>query len=104
MWICQNCGAENDNGFDICWSCQVERDESVLTGPVVGHVRVSCIRCGNAIQLIGGGSFTCWDKWGWWWYLMAPLVESENFEIYSCSTCGQVELFLGGIGQEIRPQ
>ncbi|QJR80058.1 DUF2007 domain-containing protein [Alteromonas pelagimontana] len=24
-WVCENCGENNDGGFDICWHCQHSR-------------------------------------------------------------------------------
>ena len=30
-------------------------------------------------------------------------VNREHFDIYVCSRCGRVELFVDGIGEEFRP-
>jgi len=32
-WICPHCGAEVDAGFDVCWSCEMAREEDGVAGP-----------------------------------------------------------------------
>jgi len=31
-------------------------------------------------------------------------VNREHFDVYVCPTCGRVELFVDGIGEEFRPR
>jgi len=36
-WMCPQCGADVDGGFDACWSCETARGEVGSTAAIPGH-------------------------------------------------------------------
>ena len=64
---------------------------------------VTCPRCNTALQYAGTKRFhegtRFWDFMGGVFEL---LKNREAFDIYVCSRCGRVELFVDGIGEELR--
>ena len=104
MWKCQNCNAEVEEDFEICWQCQVARDEPGQPGAAITSNLLACLRCSHELKFVGTGCFANRTKWGVWRFLSEVFMDNENFEIYSCETCGHAELFLESIGRGRRPQ
>jgi len=66
---------------------------------------MSCARCETALQYVGTKRFHEGAR-GWAFFLGDLgefFVNREHFDVYCCPTCGRVELFVDGIGEEFRP-
>ncbi len=108
-WRCGNCAHEVDDDFEVCWNC-----EAVTGGrePLSEHLKVeehfetlvTCVRCGEAISFLGSGSFRDASGWVGWGFLVKPLVVKDDFDMFCCVRCGQVELFVPHAGEDRRPQ
>jgi DNA-directed RNA polymerase subunit RPC12/RpoP len=65
---------------------------------------VSCPRCDIALDYVGTRKFhegtRAFDFLGGVFELFK---NREHFDVYVCSRCGRVELFVDGIGEEMRP-
>lgn len=78
-WVCPNCGAEVDDGFDVCWQCGTASDGTVST-EFVPEVDVAtlppnfirtirCEACGYEGKILVGR-----HQYGRWAYIMTPLL------------------------------
>jgi DNA-directed RNA polymerase subunit RPC12/RpoP len=65
---------------------------------------VSCPRCDIALDYVGTRKFhegtRAFDFLGGIWELFK---NREHFDVYVCSRCGRVEMFVDGIGEDLRP-
>lgn len=108
-WRCGNCAQEVDDDFEVCWNCEAVRDGiEPLSEPlkVEEHFEslVNCVRCGAAISFLGSGRFRDASGWAGWSFLVTLLVDKEDFDIFCCVGCGQVELFTPQVAANRRPQ
>lgn len=108
-WRCGNCAQEVDDDFEVCWNCEATPDgiEPLSEHPKVEeHIEsfVTCVRCGAAISFLGSGSFRDASGWVGWGFLVKPLVVKDDFDMFCCVRCGQVELFVPHAGEDRRPQ
>jgi uncharacterized protein YbaR (Trm112 family) len=64
---------------------------------------VMCPRCNGPLTYAGTKQFhegtRFWDFMGG---LFELLKNRQAFDLYVCSTCGRVEFFVDGIGEELR--
>ena len=110
MWQCEKCREEVDEPFDACWNCGAARDGT--PDPDFLQVNVTppqpkkpnplqCLRCREDLDFVGTRTskevpglldFARMFAWG------------TSFDIYVCPSCGRVELFIDGIGDDKRPE
>jgi len=64
---------------------------------------MQCPRCDRALSYVGTKAFHEGTRWGFLGELGELFVNKERFDVYVCSRCGRVELFVDGIGEEFRP-
>jgi len=62
-----------------------------------------CPRCDVSLQFVGTRDFHEGTRWGVLGELGELFVNKERFDVYVCTRCGRVELFIDGIGEELRP-
>jgi hypothetical protein len=106
-WQCPECGERQEAQFAECWKCGYLRgsggDEAVKapddSDPML------CPSCRVTLDFIGTKKFHEGSR-------AAPfllgeigelLVNRETFDVYLCSRCGRIEMFLDGVGEEFRP-
>ena len=63
---------------------------------------IVCNRCDLALEYVGTRDFHEGTRWGVLGELGELFVNKEHFDVYVCTRCGQVELFVDGIGEELR--
>ena len=112
MWICNVCHADvEDDSWEQCWQCNSPRsiDEEAskklrLEREAKRKAFQDCLRCGARMAYAGTRQFHEGAKWGFWLGNLGELfVNREAFVIYACLTCGKVEFFIEGVGDEFRP-
>ena len=118
MWTCSNCGESVEDDFDACWKCGTTWDGvanpqfQAVTSPVEAHVAadvtnianpIACVRCSQALSFVGRKRFHEGANWGALGELGELFVKKEHFDVYVCPSCGRVEFFVDGIGEEFRP-
>jgi hypothetical protein len=64
---------------------------------------LKCPRCETALQYVGTKSFHERTRWGHLGDIGELFVNKEKLDFYGCGRCGRVELFVDGIGEELRP-
>lgn len=66
---------------------------------------VSCPRCETPLGYVGTKKFH--EGTRAWPFLLGELgelfVNRESFDVYMCPTCGRVEFFVDGVGEQFRP-
>lgn len=64
-----------------------------------------CLRCGSEMSFQGTKKFHEGTRqWAFWLGDFGELfVNRQHFDVYACSNCGKVELFLDGLGEHLRP-
>lgn len=67
------------------------------TDPIV------CARCELALEFVGTRDFHEGTRWGVLGELGELFVNKQSFDVFVCPRCGRVELFIDGIGEELRP-
>ena len=68
-----------------------------------GHKRVECARCHLEMGFMGTKKFHEGTRWGILGDFGELFVNKESFDIYCCPRCGVVEMFVDGIGEDLRP-
>jgi hypothetical protein len=56
---------------------------------------MQCLRCKADLEYVGTKAL---HEGSWWTF-----VSKEKFDVFVCKRCGRVELFVKGIGEELRP-
>jgi hypothetical protein len=107
---CKVCGETNDEkDFALCWKCSSPMD---LTDHQAARLRekrsascLSCPRCETGMRYAGLKKFHEGTRgWGFWLSDLGELfVGREAYDVYVCPRCGKVELFVDGMGDELRP-
>ena len=64
---------------------------------------IVCPRCDLALEYVGTHDFHEGTRWGVLGELGELFVNKQRFDVYVCPRCGRVELFIDGIGEELRP-
>lgn len=68
------------------------------------QTEVSCARCHVAMSYKGTKEFFEGKNWGMFGEIGELFVKHERFDVYFCPRCGVVELFLDGVGDELRKE
>lgn len=103
-WICTRCGERNGANARQCWRCSTHVDGSPAV-PEAGQQprggpslrQMECLRCpGATMAFIGRRRFH--EGAPTMPFLPGDLgelfVHREEFDLYTCPSCGKVELFL----------
>ena len=64
---------------------------------------IACPRCEVPLEFVGTRDFHEGTRWGALGELGELFVNKQRFDVFVCSRCGRVELFIDGIGEELRP-
>jgi hypothetical protein len=64
---------------------------------------IACPRCEVVLEYVGTRDFHEGTRWGALGELGELFVNKQRFDVYVCPRCGRVELFIDGIGEELRP-
>lgn len=64
---------------------------------------INCSSCKVFLKYAGTKSFHEGTRWGIFGDLGELFVNKENFDVYYCPSCGKVQFFVDGIGEESRP-
>lgn len=64
---------------------------------------MACPRCETPLEFVGTRDFHEGTRWGALGELGELFVNKQRFDVYACPRCGRVELFIDGIGEELRP-
>jgi len=65
---------------------------------------VRCARCAVDMRFMGTKKFHEGPRWGALGDLGELFVKKETFDIYACPRCGVVEMFVDGVGEDLRPR
>ena len=65
---------------------------------------IVCPRCETKLEFVGTRDFHEGTRWGVLGDLGELFVNKQRFDVFLCPRCGRVELFIDGIGEELRPQ
>ena len=57
-----------------------------------------------ALEFVGTRDFHEGTRWGVLGELGELFVNKQRFDVFVCPRCGRVELFVDGIGEELRPR
>ncbi|GAB6195061.1 DUF7577 domain-containing protein [Lysobacter xanthus] len=101
-WRCPECGADNEDAFDLCYACGTGRDGAPADAgfrredapsPDPADRRLDCLRCHGPMRFtarrrLHDGSWAREALLGEWF------VDRPAFDVYACPSCGKVELFL----------
>ena len=111
MWTCKICGeVVDDDSWQTCWKCSSNRDGSPeeLTELAEKHQKriqrfQQCLRCESKLEYAGTKRFHEGAKMGFWLGDLGELfVGREYYDVYFCPHCGKVELYVDGIGDDLR--
>jgi uncharacterized protein YbaR (Trm112 family) len=64
---------------------------------------IVCPRCELPLEFVGTRDFHEGTRWGVLGELGELFVNKQRFDVFVCPRCGRVELFIDGIGEELRP-
>ena len=64
---------------------------------------IVCTRCELSLEFVGTRDFHEGTRWGALGELGELFVNKQSFDVFVCPRCGRVELFIDGIGEELRP-
>ncbi len=64
---------------------------------------ITCATCKRPLDFVGTKQFHEGTRWGILGELGELFVNRERFDVYVCPRCGRVELFIDGIGEDLRP-
>lgn len=105
-WQCPECSETQEGQFTECWNCGYVRgsggDESVKP---VDRDPMTCPSCRLELEYVGTKKFHEGSRAAP--FLLGDIgelfVKRQHFDVYMCSRCGRVELFVDGVGEEFRP-
>jgi hypothetical protein len=69
-----------------------------------GPSPLKCPRCDTELHYGGAKAFHEGTRIGFPGELSELLGKSVKFDVYVCTRCGRVELFVDSIGQQLRPK
>jgi uncharacterized protein YbaR (Trm112 family) len=64
---------------------------------------IVCPPCDVKLEFVGTRDFHEGTRWGALGELGELFVNKQRFDVFVCPRCGRVELFIDGIGEELRP-
>ena len=64
---------------------------------------LTCSSCKVTLAYAGTKKFHEGTRWGLLGDLGELFVNKETFDVYYCQSCGKVEFYVDGIGEEGRP-
>jgi hypothetical protein len=113
MWICGKCSEQSEDTFDACWKCGATRDGRTGQESAAAFVAESgaeaqdadplkCPRCTRRLDYVGRKRFHEGTNWGFFGEVGELFVKREHFDVYVCPRCGRVEMFVDGIGEDLR--
>ncbi|MBK8974659.1 MAG: hypothetical protein IPM29_01920 [Planctomycetes bacterium] len=109
MWTCRTCNVEiDDDTWDTCWKCTSPRDlsEAEVRQRQERLARMqSCLRCEARLEYLGTRQFHVGGgRLDFWLGDLGELfVGRERYDVYMCRTCGKIEFFVDGVGEQWRP-
>ena len=68
-----------------------------------GTSSIRCPRCDKRLDYVGTKKFHEGTRWGLLGEIGELFTNREHFDVYVCPRCGRVELFVDGIGEDLRP-
>ncbi len=107
IWQCPRCRERHGPEFAECWKCAYRRGsggDETLTAPGMDDP-MTCPTCRLTLDFIGTKRFHEGSQ-------AAPfllgeigelLVNKESFDVYVCSRCGRIQMFMDGVGEDFRP-
>jgi hypothetical protein len=108
MWTCKVCArsVEDDEAFCYHCGCPQALDEPNATRLKDKWLaqRVKCVRCQSVMKYAGlktvhGGT----SGWKFWLGELGDrLAHHEAYDLYVCPNCGKIEMFVDGLGEELR--
>lgn len=66
------------------------------------QARINCVRCQNPLYFLGVRNFHEGTRIGFLGDLFEAFQHREELEMFACGSCGHVEFFVGGVGEEAR--
>jgi len=108
MWDCKVCEVViEDDSWDNCWKCSSSKDlpesEVEERRQHIGKSMI-CLRCGSEMRYAGTKKFHEGTRLGVLGDLGELFVDREVYDVYFCTNCGKVELYIDGIGNEQRDE
>ena len=116
-WQCPECGERLEPEFSECWKCghlkgldtneasPEQSDDEAAVAPVAPSDPMVCPNCNLTLDFVGTKKFHEGTRAAP--FLLGEIgelfVKREHFDVYVCSRCGRIELFLDGVGEEFRP-
>lgn len=105
MWTCSVCGEQHEAQFEACWRCTTPSPAAESAPPLPPEpATLNCLRCPTAMEFVGTRKFHEGTRWGAFGELGELFVNRERFDVYLCPRCGRVELFVDGVGEDLRPR
>lgn len=106
MWNCRTCGASvEDDSWEACWKCSTAKD---ATDAEINETRgriskaMTCLRCESRMEYAGTKRFHEGSRIGVLGNLAELFAGREIYDVYYCTQCGKVELYIDGIGDAMR--
>ena len=115
MWTCKVCQQRLDADTQtFCHHCGIQRD---IDDQEAGKITVQdlarkaaksviCVRCAVPLRYVGMKRFH--EGTRAWGFILGDLGEllthREQYDVYLCQRCGKIEMFLDGVGEELRDE
>lgn len=105
---CLVCGEVNDLPFWACRNCatplNITKEEAERLKKKPDITPINCLRCNTQMTYAGLKRFHEGPTaWGFWLGDLGELfTKREYYDVYLCKSCGKIELFLDGIGDNLR--
>lgn len=63
---------------------------------------IDCLRCGKPLYFLGVRDFHEGTRVGFFGDFFELFQTREELDMFACGSCGHVEFFIGGVGDELR--
>lgn len=63
---------------------------------------LDCLRCRTPLQYMGTKKFHEGTRWSVFGDLAELFENREQYDVYMCPRCGKVEMFVDGVGDDMR--
>jgi DNA-directed RNA polymerase subunit RPC12/RpoP len=77
----------------FCYNLTMEQNKKLI----------KCSRCSVKLKFMGTKKFHEGTRWGVAGDLGELFVNKEKYDVYHCPKCGVVEMFVDGVGEDLRP-